>query len=95
MHRFGMADPAELAIFTKAVDDCCAKYGVSEGDNRDDIAVEILRLFQQGIIDPAELAGDLDRFADMITRSAKRRASYTGGEPPASQPPSSRSAQGL
>lgn len=60
MTGYGVADSAELAILTKAVDDYCAQHGIEHGPRRDDIAIRVMQLFREGIIDPVMLADRLD-----------------------------------
>ncbi|MDQ6432502.1 hypothetical protein RB623_00365 [Mesorhizobium sp. LHD-90] len=66
MYGFGMADPAELAVLTRALDDYCAKHGIDKGPDRDDIAIRVMDLFRQGVIDPTKLSDGLDHMAAWI-----------------------------
>jgi DNA-binding ferritin-like protein (Dps family) len=68
-HR-AMANPAELAIMTAAVDNYCVKHGIAAGPMRDDIAFRVLQLFQNGVIDPSDLSDGLDA----VPMNFKRRA---------------------
>ena len=66
MSRIGMADSAELIVLTKAVDDYCAKHRIVKGPDRDEVAIRVLQLFRQGVIDPASLSNGLDDIAGRI-----------------------------
>ena len=60
----GIAHPAELAILAKALDDYCAKHGVTQATERENIAARVLQLFDKGVIDPAKLSDGLEHIFD-------------------------------
>ena len=70
MSGYGMADSAELAVLTKALDDYCARHGIEKGPCRDDVAMQVLRLFQQGVTEPARLADGLESSDGRTGRSS-------------------------
>jgi hypothetical protein len=46
MTSFGIADPAQLAILTRILDDHCMKFGIANGDEaRQEIGRRIMALF--------------------------------------------------
>lgn len=57
----GVADSAELTILTKAVEDYCEKHDVADRDDREQVAVKVMCLFRQGVIDPGQLKAELER----------------------------------
>jgi hypothetical protein len=66
MSGYGVADPAELAILAKAVDDHCRRHGIGSGPRRDDIAIRVMQLFRQGLTDPVMLEDRLEFTGDRI-----------------------------
>lgn len=56
----GVADSAELAILTKALNDYCAKHGIRGEEEREHIAQRIMSLFGRGI-DPNRITEELER----------------------------------
>ncbi|TGT70976.1 hypothetical protein EN802_22010 [bacterium M00.F.Ca.ET.159.01.1.1] len=61
MLEYGVADPVQLAILTKALNDYCAKHRVICEQERERIAIKILSLFGRGVDDPDRLATALER----------------------------------
>lgn len=61
MLRHGVADPAEIAILSKAVSDYCEKHKIARVDDREQIAIKVMDLFGQGIIDPDLLLLELEK----------------------------------
>lgn len=60
MSQYGMAEPAELAILANAVSDYCAKHKITDDQERDAIAIRVMCLYRQGIIDPVQLSAKLE-----------------------------------
>lgn len=63
MSAYGVADSAQLATLTKALNDYCAKHRVAGKDERERIALKVLGLFGRGLIDPDQLSAELERVA--------------------------------
>lgn len=63
----GIANPAQLSILTKALDDHCTKHGIGAGTEREDIASRLLALFADGVGEPEDLDAGLAR---MLRRRA-------------------------
>ncbi|AZO09701.1 hypothetical protein EJ074_11765 [Mesorhizobium sp. M3A.F.Ca.ET.080.04.2.1] len=61
MSAYGVADADELAILTKALNDYCSKHRIVSADERERIAVKVMCLFKQGLIDPDLLSAELER----------------------------------
>ncbi|PBB29643.1 MULTISPECIES: hypothetical protein [Mesorhizobium] len=61
MSAYGVADSAQLAILTKALNDYCAKHHVAAKDERERIALKIFGLYGRGLIDPDQLSAELER----------------------------------
>lgn len=61
MPAYCVADSAQLAILAKAVTDYCAKHKLACMVDRERIAVKVMDLFQQGIVDPDQLSLELER----------------------------------
>ena len=63
MFAYGVADPTQLAILTKALNDYCEKHPVACGrkDDRERIAIRVISLFQRGIEDLERLTAELER----------------------------------
>ncbi|AZO10546.1 MULTISPECIES: hypothetical protein [unclassified Mesorhizobium] len=61
MSAHGVADSAQLAILTKALNDYCATHHVVDTDEREQIALKILSLFRRGMIDPTQLSTELEK----------------------------------
>ena len=57
----GVAEPAEVAILSKAVSDYCTKHKIARSDEREQIAVKVMNLFRRGIIDPDQISIELER----------------------------------
>lgn len=66
MSSCGMADSAELAVLTQAVDDYCARHGIRMGPSRDEIATRVMQLFRQGVTDPIKLSDGLKHLTGRI-----------------------------
>jgi len=62
MLAIGVADSAQLAILTRALNDYCARHPVEckDQNDRERVGRRIMCLFGQGIIDPAELSNRLE-----------------------------------
>jgi hypothetical protein len=56
-----VADPAQLDILAKALNDYCARHRVADKDERERIAVKVMALFGQGVSDPIRLSAELER----------------------------------
>ncbi|MDG4876142.1 hypothetical protein P9273_13635 [Mesorhizobium sp. WSM4935] len=61
MSAYGVADPAQLDILAKALNDYCARHHVANKDERERIAVKVMALFGQGVSDPIRLSAELER----------------------------------
>ncbi|TIQ35243.1 MAG: hypothetical protein E5X48_14450 [Mesorhizobium sp.] len=61
MLAYGVADPAQLAILTKALNDYCAKHRIICEQERERIAIKVMSLFGRGVDDPDQLATELER----------------------------------
>ncbi|RWE26657.1 MAG: hypothetical protein EOS41_05875 [Mesorhizobium sp.] len=61
MSTYGVADSAQLAILTKALNDYCATHHVVDTVEREQIALKILSLFRRGMIDPGQISTELER----------------------------------
>jgi len=59
-----MANSAELATLTAAVDAYCKKHGLRSDAARNEAAIRVFGLFQRGIRDSAALATEMDAIAD-------------------------------
>ena len=51
--------PAELALLQKVLDAHCEQAGIERGPVRDELAAQLLRAFQGGKTDEAQLAQQL------------------------------------
>lgn len=51
----GIATPAELAALTASLDDYCARNGVADPRDREDVASLLIKLHGRGITDRVEL----------------------------------------
>ncbi|MGD9913298.1 MAG: hypothetical protein AB7S80_04385 [Rhizobiaceae bacterium] len=63
----GIANPAQLSILTKALEDHCTKHGIGAGTEREDIAARLLVLFADGVSEQDDLDAGLAR---MLRRRA-------------------------
>ncbi|AZO34127.1 MAG: hypothetical protein EOS76_14585 [Mesorhizobium sp.] len=63
MSAYGVADSAQLAILTKALNDRCAKHAVAGDHERERIALKVLALYRRGLIDPDQLSAELEGVA--------------------------------
>ncbi len=71
MHSLGIADPDQLAILTKAVDEHCREAGIDPtSEERDAIAGLVMTLFSNGKSTAAELRSAL------LARSARKSRRY-------------------
>ncbi|MDX8448033.1 hypothetical protein [Mesorhizobium captivum] len=61
MLPYGVADSAELAILTKALNDYCAEHRIVREDERERIAIKVMCLFKRGMIEPDQLSEELER----------------------------------
>lgn len=61
MLSYGVADPDQLAILTKALNEYCAKHRIICQQERERIAIKVVCLFQRGVDDPGQLAAELER----------------------------------
>lgn len=61
MSGHGVAEPAEIAILSKAVSDYRTKHEIARTDDREQIAIKVMDLFGQGIIDPDRLSIELEK----------------------------------
>ncbi|CDX43281.1 conserved hypothetical protein [Mesorhizobium plurifarium] len=61
MPACGVADPAQLDILTKALNDYCARHHIADKDERERIALRLMALFGQGVSDPGQLSAELER----------------------------------
>ncbi|MDX8455203.1 hypothetical protein RFM98_20840 [Mesorhizobium sp. VK9D] len=58
--RCAVAEPAQLAILAKALNDYCAKHRISDEHEREQIALMIMGLFGRGI-DPDRITAELEK----------------------------------
>lgn len=58
---FGLAEPGQLKMLSKAFNDHCLQHGVCSDLDREQIAVRVMALFRQGISDPALISDELER----------------------------------
>ncbi|TPI57434.1 MULTISPECIES: hypothetical protein [unclassified Mesorhizobium] len=63
MSPYGVVDPVELAILRKAFDDYCAAHRVVADSDRERIALKVMSLFRQGVINPEQLSAELEKVA--------------------------------
>ncbi|TPK96070.1 MULTISPECIES: hypothetical protein [unclassified Mesorhizobium] len=70
MMRYGIAEPADLAILTDALNAFCAKHRIAGEAEREQVALKIMCLFRRGIIDPDQLSAELERGWAGINRRA-------------------------
>ena len=61
MFAYGVADPAQLAILTKALNDYCARHRITCQQERERIAIKVMSLFGRGIEDLERLTTELER----------------------------------
>lgn len=61
MLAYSVADPDQLAILTKALNDYCAMHRIICKKERERIAINVLSLFGRGIDDLGQLAAELER----------------------------------
>lgn len=61
MLRHGIADPIEVTILARTVSDYCAKHKVTRVDDREQIAIKVMYLFERGIINPEVLSLALEK----------------------------------
>lgn len=61
MLSHGMADSAQLDMFTKVLTQYCEKQHITRREEREEIAVKLFCLFKQGLEDPAQLTIELER----------------------------------
>lgn len=68
----GVANPAELAILSAALDDFCVEAGIAPSDRaREEVARHLLDLFNRGVDDRDELMDALRSTARvLVLRSA-------------------------
>ncbi|WP_442580686.1 hypothetical protein ACSBOB_01410 [Mesorhizobium sp. ASY16-5R] len=70
MSSYGIANSTQLATLTKAVDDYCAKFNVTNADERERIAIRVFHLFQQGIIKAASLSEGLEFLEERLREAS-------------------------
>ncbi|TIT09456.1 MAG: hypothetical protein E5W74_19840 [Mesorhizobium sp.] len=58
---FDMAEPDQLKMLSKAFSDHCLQHGVRGDMDREQIAVRVMALLRQGVIDPAQISDELGR----------------------------------
>lgn len=68
----GIFVPSDIAILQKVFDRLCdeRRLGPEDKERRDDLAGEILRAFQRGVTDEAELEAALRNGGDLTQKSA-------------------------
>lgn len=67
----GVANPAELAILSTALDDFCIEAGIAPSDRaREEVARHLLDLFNRGVDDRDELMNALRSTRILLLRSA-------------------------
>lgn len=69
MSGYGMADSAELATLTRAVDDYCNKYRIADAAERESIAIRVLQLFELGVINATALSDGLEFLEDRLKQA--------------------------
>ena len=57
----GVADPAEITIMAKAVSDYCSRHQIMRMDDREQAAIKVMSLCEQGIIDLDQLSMELEK----------------------------------
>lgn len=60
LSQYGMAESAELKILANAVSDYCAKHKITDDQERDAVAIRVMGLYRQGIINPAHISAKLE-----------------------------------
>lgn len=70
----GIADPAQLSILTKALDDHCLAFGISDESERDMIARLVMSLFSNGATSAEELMAGLHGVSDRNQHYLQRHA---------------------
>jgi hypothetical protein len=58
---FGVAEPDQLELLSRAFRDHCLQHGVCSDLDREQIAVKVMALFRQGISDPSQISDELER----------------------------------
>lgn len=71
--RFGVADASELSVLGRTFDEYCAKHGISRDDDRERIALRVLRLFGRGFCDPIRLSDELERTSWLASPHSRKR----------------------
>ena len=74
MAENGAAEPAQIALLTKAVMDYCAKHQIVRIDHREQVAGRVVRLFDRGVTDFDQIAFALEKDEAMarLRRTAQR-----------------------
>ncbi|PBC02656.1 hypothetical protein [Mesorhizobium sp. WSM3860] len=58
---YGIVEPAEVSILAKAVSDYCSSHKIERVDERENIAIKVMRLFGRGVTDPDQLLVELEK----------------------------------
>jgi ABC-type amino acid transport system permease subunit len=69
----GIADSEQMAILTKALNDHCLAFGISDESEREMIAVLVMSLFNNGAISAEELKAGLHGVSDRNRRYEQQR----------------------
>ncbi|RWI42864.1 MAG: hypothetical protein EOQ93_31690, partial [Mesorhizobium sp.] len=71
---YGIVEPAEVDILTKAVSDYCSSHKIESVDERENVALKVMSLFRRGI-------ADADQLLEELEKNLKRARNATPGEP--------------
>lgn len=61
MSAFEVIEPSELTILAGAVSAHCVKHRMDGDEDRERIAIKVMCLFRQGLVDPDRLSKELER----------------------------------
>jgi hypothetical protein len=60
MYHQYFADSADLTMLTKAMNDYCRKHKIEGSGSRERVAARVIRIFQDGVVKPGDIALRLD-----------------------------------
>lgn len=56
-----VVEPADLAMLTEVVDGYCRAHGIDDEDGRHRVAIDVVRLYQDGVSEARDIAARLLR----------------------------------